>query len=209
MARERSGRSRNPQASGKDGAVDRKMLAQQFRKPTRAEILAARNKRVPDLLGPRLKVLFVGINPGLYTAAIRRHFGRPGNRFWPALFAGGFTPRLFSPYESDKLLRSGYGITNLVNRATTRADELTPQELRRGARRLLAKVRKFRPRLVAMLGVQAYRQAFNRPQAGIGRQDELFGNAEFWVLPNPSGINAHYLAKDLARMFKALRTAVP
>ncbi len=129
-------------------------------KPTREEILAAKNKGVPDVIAPALRVLFVGINPGLYTAAIGHHFGRPGNRFWPALYAGGFTERLLSPFESRELLKSGYGITNIVNRATALADELSARELTEGARRLELKVRRYRPRFIAVLGVTSYRTAF-------------------------------------------------
>src|SRR6186713_495739 len=114
-------------------------------KPTKAQLLAAYNNGVPDLVAKNLIVLFAGINPGLYTAAIGRHFGRPGNRFWPALFAGGFTPRLFSPFESDRLLDLHLGITNVVDRATARADELTNDELRAGGKRLAAKVKRWQP----------------------------------------------------------------
>ena len=124
---------------------------------------------MPDVIAPDLAVLFVGINPGLYTAAIGHHFGRPGNRFWPALHAGGFTPRLFSPYEERELLPLGYGITNVVARATATADELTPAELLEGGRRLAAKARRYRPRILAFLGIGAYRAAFARPRATLGR----------------------------------------
>ncbi len=178
------------------------------RKPTKEEILAARNKRVSDIIAPGLRVLFVGINPGLYTAAIGHHFGRPGNRFWPALYASGFTQRLLSPFESRDLLKSGYGIANVVNRATALADELSPQELIEGGQRLEKKVRRYRPRFVAVLGVTSYRTAFKRPKAVLGRQNETMGNAVIWLLPNPSGLNAHYQPKDLARLFGELRTAV-
>ena len=174
-------------------------------KPTRAEILAAAAKTVPDLIAPGLKILFVGINPGLYTAAIGRHFGRPGNRFWPALYAGGLTPRLLSPYENHQLLGLGYGITNIVRRATAAADELSAEELLAGARRLRRKIARYRPRLVAILGVEAYRRAFRRPGATVGLQTDRIGGARVWVLPNPSGLNAHYLPRDLARLFRALR----
>src|ERR1051325_8176472 len=125
-------------------------------KPTKAQLLAAHNKTVPDLAAEDLIVLFAGINPGLYTAAVGRHFGRPGNRFWPALFGGGFTPRLFSPFESDLLLDLKFGITNVVDRATARADELTDDELRAGGRRLEAKVKRLRPTVVAFVGIGPY-----------------------------------------------------
>src|SRR4249920_3013096 len=126
-------------------------------RPSRAELLAARGKTVPDVIAVGLAVLFVGINPGLYTAAIGHHFGRPGNRFWPALYAGGFTPRLFSPFESDRLLDLKFGITNVVDRATARADELTDDELRAGGKRLEARVKRWRPTVVAFVGIGPYR----------------------------------------------------
>ena len=175
------------------------------RRPSRAELLAARDKTVPDVIARDLAVLFVGINPGLYTAAIGHHFGRPGNRFWPALHAGGFTPRLFSPYEERDLLALGYGITNVVARATATADELTPAELIEGGRRLIAKARRYRPRVLAFLGIGAYRAAFERPRAVPGPQPESIGSARAWILPNPSGLNAHSQAADLARLFGQLR----
>jgi TDG/mug DNA glycosylase family protein len=176
-------------------------------KPTKEEIQAARDKPVPELIAPELKVLFVGINPGLYTAAIGHHFGRPGNRFWPVLHAAGFTDRLLSPFEEPELLKLGYGITNLVNRATATADELSKEELEAGGRRLEANVQEFRPRTVAVLGVGAYRSAFGRPKASTGPQPERMGEAKLWVLPNPSGLNAHYQLEDLARLFRELKLA--
>jgi TDG/mug DNA glycosylase family protein len=174
-------------------------------RPTRAELLGAVAKTVPDLNAPGLKILFAGINPGLYSAAIGRHFGRPGNRFWPALHAGGLTSRLLSPYEEEELLALGYGITNIVKRATAAADELSAEELRAGARRLAAKVSRYRPTIVAILGVQAYRLAFGRPKAAVGPQAETLSGVRVWVLPNPSGINAHFLPRDLARIFAELK----
>ena len=177
------------------------------RRPTKAELLAARNKTVPDVIAPRLKVLFVGINPGLYSGAVRHHFARPGNRFWPTLHKSGFTPRLLSPYEERELLEYGCGITNLVNRATANAAELTEKELCAGAKRLTAKVRLHRPRVVAVLGVGAYQDAFGRTRVRIGEQQERIGNTRLWVLPNPSGLNANYQLPDLARIFRKLYTA--
>jgi TDG/mug DNA glycosylase family protein len=177
------------------------------RRPTKMELLAARNKTVPDLIAPRLKVLFVGINPGLYSGAVRHHFARPGNRFWPALHKSGFTPRLLSPYEERELLKYGCGITNLVNRATANAAELAEKELRAGSRRLTAKVRRYRPRVVAVLGVGAYRAAFNSTRVRIGEQLERIGNTKIWVLPNPSGLNANYQLPDLARLLRRLYRA--
>ena len=174
-------------------------------KPTKEQLAAAVNQTTPDLIAPNLKVLFVGINPGLYSAATHRHFARPGNRFWPALRDGGFTDRLFSPFESEKLLERGYGITNIVRRATNAADELTKDELIRGARTLARKVKKFRPKIVAILGVGSYRLAFNRPGAMVGRQDEKIGDSVVWVLPNPSGLNAHFVPSKLRLIFRQLR----
>ncbi|HKY32887.1 MAG TPA: G/U mismatch-specific DNA glycosylase [Candidatus Polarisedimenticolia bacterium] len=176
------------------------------RPPTRGELLAAAGKRVPDVAGPGLRVLFCGINPGLYTAAVGHHFARPGNRFWTALHRSGFTPRLFSPYEEDLLLDLGLGITNVVARATASADELSAEELREGGRRLLAKVRRLRPRFVSVLGLGAYRAAFGAPAAGPGPAMTA-GRSTFWVLPNTSGLNAHYQIEELTALFRDLRSA--
>ncbi len=177
-------------------------------RPTRAEILAAAGATIPDVTATGLRVLFCGINPGLYSGAVGHHFARPGNRFWPALCAGGFTERVLAPDEERSLLARGYGITNLVARATATADELDVDELRAGARRLSAKVRRLRPRWVAVVGVGAYRTAFDRPKAALGAQEQTLGGAGIWVLPNPSGLNAHYGAAELGRLFGALREAV-
>jgi double-stranded uracil-DNA glycosylase len=174
-------------------------------KPTQAQILAARDKRVPDLIAKNLIVLFVGINPGLYTAAVGHHFGRPGNRFWPALHGGGFTPWLFSPFEERLLLDLHFGITNLVVRPTARADELTDDELRAGGRRLEAKVRRWRPTVVAFVGIGPYRIVSGIKDAGVGLQKNAFGGRHAWVLPNPSGLNAHYQPARLAALFGELR----
>lgn len=174
-------------------------------KPTKAQLLAARNRCVPDLIAKDLLVLFAGINPGLYTAAIGRHFGRPGNRFWSALYRGGFTPRLFSPFENELLLGLKLGITNVVDRATARADELTDEELRAGGRRLEAKVRRWRPTVVAFVGIGSYRLVSGIKDAHVGLQQARFGGSYAWVLPNPSGLNAHYQPADLARLFRDLR----
>jgi len=178
------------------------------RRPTRAEIAAAEGKTLSDLIAPNLKVLLSGINPGLYTAAIGHHFGRPGNRFWPALYASGFTDRLLSPYEEHELLPRGYGITNIVARASARADDLTDEELREGARILERKVVRYRPRFIAFLGITAYRTAFQRPVAALGLQPEMLAETKIWLLPSPSGLNAHHSAADLARLFGELRQAV-
>jgi TDG/mug DNA glycosylase family protein len=178
------------------------------RGPTRKEIAAAYGKTIPDVIGPGLKVLFCGINPSLYSAAVGHHFARPGNRFWPALHAAGFTERRLHPSEQAELVCAGYGITNLVARATATAEELSDEELRRGARVLRRKVKRHRPSLVAFLGVTAYRTALGWPRAEVGRQAEKLAEAGVWVLPNPSGLNAHYQLADLARLFEEMRLAV-
>lgn len=177
-------------------------------KPTREEVAAAAGKTVRDVIARGLRVLFCGINPGLYTAAVGRHFARPGNRFWPTLYRAGFTERLLSPFEERELLKSGYGITNMVARATATAAELSDEELVRGGRILRAKVRKYAPAFVAFVGVGAYRTAFNCPKASVGRQEEMLEGASVWVLPNPSGLNANYQLGDLARLFRELRETV-
>ena len=176
-------------------------------KPTKEQLLAATGKTVRDVIAPNLRVLFCGINPGLYTAAVGHHFARPGNRFWPALYASGFTERLLSPFDERELLKSGYGITNVVQRTTATADQLTREEIVAGGERLRAKVLRYRPRVLAVLGMGAYRMAFNQPKALIGRQEERIGDTVLWVLPNPSGLNANYQPADLARLFRELRTA--
>lgn len=177
-------------------------------KPTRQQLLAAEGKTVRDVIAPGLRVLFCGINPGLYTAAVGHHFARPGNRFWPALYAAGFTDRLVSPFAESELLQSGYGITNVVRRTTATADGLTREELRAGGKQLAAKVQRYKPSFLAVLGVGAYRTTWARPKAIIGRQEEIIGETVIWVLPNPSGLNAHYQAKDLALLFSELKAAV-
>lgn len=178
------------------------------RRPSREELLAARDKTVPDVIAPDLRVLFCGINPGLYTAAIGHHFGRPGNRFWPALHRSGFTDRQLDPSEERELLTYGWGITNVVERATATADEVSAEELAEGGRRLEAKVGEYRPLWVAVLGIGAWRTAFGRPRAVLGCQEETLAGASVWVLPNPSGLNAHYRLEGLAEMFRELLLAV-
>ena len=170
--------------------------------------MAAAGRTVPDLIRLQLKVLFCGINPGLYSGATRHHFARPGNRFWPALYAAGFTPRLVSPWDEHLLLEAGLGITNLVARATATAAELSPEELRAGRRRLERKVARYRPRWVAVVGIGAYRTAFDRPKAAMGRQQERISRSALWVLPNPSGLNANHQLPDLTQAFRALRRAI-
>lgn len=179
-----------------------------FYKPTKEEILKAEGKTVPDVIARDLRVLFCGINPGLYSGAVGHHFARPGNRFWPTLHAAEFTNRLLSPFEEDELLSDGYGVTNFVERATARADQLSVEEIIAGGLRLEKKVKRFRPRVLAVLGITVYRQAFNRPKAGLGLQSESIGQTAVWVLPNPSGLNAHYQPKDLARLFRELKDEV-
>lgn len=159
------------------------------------------------MLAPNLKVLFCGINPGLYSAATGNHFARPGNRFWPALHAAGFTPRRLWPWEKALLLREGCGLTNLVARATASADELAPAEFVAGRRRLAAKVKRYRPRTVAFLGMGAYRHAFAPPKVALGEQPERFEGARVWVLPSPSGLNANYQMDALVRELATLRKA--
>jgi TDG/mug DNA glycosylase family protein len=177
-------------------------------RPSQSETAAAYGRTIPDVIGPGLRVLFCGINPSLYSAAVGHHFARPGNRFWPALRAAGFTERRLSPFEDGTLRERGYGLTNLVRRATATADELTAAELAAGARALVRKVRRYRPAAVAFLGVTAYRTAFSCPRAALGRQPEALAGAVVWVLPNPSGLNAHYQLADLARLYAELRAAV-
>jgi TDG/mug DNA glycosylase family protein len=172
--------------------------------PTKADLEAARQKTVKDIIRPRLHVLFIGINPGLYTAAIGHHFGRPGNRFWPALNLSGLLRHPLSPYESEKLLESNIGITNIVSRATARADELSREELRRGAQILTRKILRYKPDHAAFLGLGLYRDAFDFPRARLGLQREKIGNTRLWVFPNPSGLNAHWQIPDYARMFRRL-----
>ena len=177
-------------------------------RPTRAELLAAVTRTVDDVIAPGLAVLFCGINPGLYTAATGHHFARPGNRFWPALHAGGFTDRVLQPWEERLLLPLGYGITNVVERTTATAAELAPEELSAGGKALVAKVLRYRPRVLAVLGVTAYRAAFDRPRATLGPQPERIGDTALWVLPNPSGLNAHFQLDALAELFRTLHRYV-
>ena len=176
-------------------------------RPTPAQVAAAKDRTVPDLIRPGLLVLFSGINPSLYSAAVGHHFARPGNRFWPALHASGFTPRRLDPSEGSELLAVGCGITNVVDRATATAAELAPEEFVSGGRNLEGKVARYRPAILAILGITAYRAAFARREAVAGRQPEGIAESQVWVLPNPSGLNAHYQAADLARVFSELRVA--
>jgi TDG/mug DNA glycosylase family protein len=184
------------------------MLPEPPKRPTRAELLAANGKRVPDLIAPGLRVLFCGINPGLYSAATRHHFARPGNRFWPVLHRAGFTPRVLKPWEERELLEWRYGITNLVARATATAAELRREEFVAGAKRLARKVTRYGPAWVAVVGIGAYRAAFGRPKAVIGPQPERIGPARLWLLPQPSGLNANHQLPELTEAFRALREEI-
>lgn len=176
-------------------------------KPTRTQLEAAYGKSIRDVIAPGLDVLFCGINPGLYSGATGHHFARPGNRFWPALHRSGFTSRQLSPFEERELLDLGLGITNLVARTTPGAAELTTAELRAGGRRLERKVKRYQPRFAAVLGVTAYRAAFALKDAAVGKQDHAIGATRVWLLPNPSGLNAHYQLPELAAEFRTLRDA--
>lgn len=176
-------------------------------KPTTQQLIDAAGKTLPDVISHDLRILFCGINPGLYTAAVGHHFARPGNRFWPALYQSGFTDRLLSPFEERELLKQGLGISNVVAHATASAAELSKQDVIAGGASLAAKVKKYRPKIVAILGMGAYRQAFAQPKAMIGEQPERIHSARVWVLPNPSGLNANYQLNDLVRLFRKLRAA--
>lgn len=197
-----------PAAGATQGAADAMRAAAGAGRPTKDELAAAADRTIPDLIAPGLDVLFVGINPGLWSAATGWHFARPGNRFWPALHRGGFTPRQLHPSEQHLLPGLGLGITNMVARASARADELTPAELVAGAEILTGKVAAHRPAWVAVVGVTAYRIGFARPRAGFGPQRETLAGARLWVLPNPSGLNAHFTPETLGAAFGELRAAV-
>jgi TDG/mug DNA glycosylase family protein len=173
--------------------------------PTKEELAAAFGTTLPDVIARDLDVVFCGINPGLYTAAVQQHFGRPGNRFWPTIHKAGFTPRLFHPSEQRELLKHGCGITNVVARATTAAAELTSAELVEGAGVLEKKIRRYRPRVLAIVGIGAYRTGFNRPRAKTGLQDEAIAGTRIWILPNPSGLNANYRPAELVELYRELR----
>jgi TDG/mug DNA glycosylase family protein len=179
-------------------------------RPTPADLAAAIGRGIPDVIAPDLLVLLCGINPGLWSAATGHHFARPGNRFWPALHRGGFTPGVLRPDEQATLLEFRLGITNLVARGTARASELTADELRAGRDQLAEKVGRYAPAWLAVVGVGAYRIAFRSPVASIGPQPERVGATRVWVLPNPSGLNAHYtldrLSAEFARLHAEIRT---
>ncbi len=177
-------------------------------KPTKEEVAAAQDALVADVIAEDLDVLFCGINPGLYSGAVGHHFARPGNRLWKALHASGFTDRLLGPFEEHVLLDHSLGITNLVERATATADKLDDHELIVGATKLESKLARYRPRYVAFLGLTSYRTAFGARGATVGPQDHQIADSKVWLLPNPSGLNAHYQVPDLARVFGELRAVV-
>ncbi len=178
------------------------------RRPTADELRAAADRQVQDLAGRGMRAVFCGINPSLYTAAIGFHFGRPGNRFWPAIARAGITPRVFDPSEQRALLALGYGITNIVDRATATADELTSDELIEGAKNLRRKVLRWKPKVLGILGASAYRIAFGHKSAKLGPQEDRIGDTIVWLLPNPSGLNAHYQVDALATLYRELHLFV-
>ena len=193
-------RSAGGPTAAEQGAAGRRIV-----RPTREDLAAAAGRTIPDLVGPGLRVLFSGINPSLYSAATGHHFARPGNRFWPALHRSGFTSRQLHPSEQVELPAQGLGITNVVARATARADELSAAELVAGGEALAELVERWQPRFLAVLGVTAYRTAFGRPKAVMGPQHDTVGGAPVWVLPNPSGLNASWTTPRLAEAFRELR----
>ncbi|MGH9023393.1 MAG: G/U mismatch-specific DNA glycosylase [Acidimicrobiia bacterium] len=176
-------------------------------RPSKEDLAAAVGNSIPDVVAPALKVLFCGINPGLWSGAVGHHFARPGNRFWKVLEAAGLTDRLLSPFEDEKLISFGLGVTNLVARATRSAEDLTDEELRLGVERMERESARFAPRFVAFLGIGAYRTAFQRQRATVGEQPECLGGSRLWLLPNPSGLQARYQLPELAEAFGALRRA--
>lgn len=174
-------------------------------KPGKEDLLDAVNRTVDDLIDHDLKVLFCGINPGIWSGATGFHFAKPGNRFWKVLHLAGFTDRILHPSEEHELLENGYGMTCFVKRTTKRADELRTEEFVEGGKILVEKIEKYKPENLAVLGIGAYRAAFQKPKAKLGLQEERIGGAKVWLLPNPSGLNAHYQIKDLAELYGALR----
>ncbi len=177
-------------------------------RPTKEQLAAAVGGSTPDILAPNLKVVFCGINPSAYSAVVGHHFARPGNRFWPSLYGGGFTPRLLHPSEDKTLPEFGLGITNVASRATVAAADLFEGELEQGAQQLREKIAQYRPQFLAVLGIGAFREGFKQPKAVLGLQDLRIGGTKIFVLPNPSGLNAHYKPADLARLFGEFRDFV-
>ncbi len=176
-------------------------------KPTKEDLRDAVNRTMTDLIDYDLKVLFCGINPGIWSGATGFHFAKPGNRFWKALHLGGFSERVLHPSEEHELLENGYGITSFCKRTTATAAELSNAEIVEGGRLLVKKIKKYKPQILAVLGIGAFRTAFNQPKAKLGRQDETVGATRIWLLPNPSGLNAHYQLDDLAKLFAELKQA--
>jgi len=177
-------------------------------KPSKEDLRDAVNRTTEDLIDYNLKVLFCGINPGIWSGATGFHFAKPGNRFWKALHLGGFTSRLLHPSEEHELLENGYGITSFCKRTTARADELSNEEIIEGGKNLVKKIEKFKPQMLAVLGIGIYQTAFNQPKGKLGLQDAKIGDTRIWLLPNPSGLNAHYQLNDLAKLFNELRQAL-
>jgi TDG/mug DNA glycosylase family protein len=173
-------------------------------RPSADDLAGARDRTLRDVIAPGLRALFVGINPGLWSGATGHHFARPGNRFWRAIHEAGLTPELLEPAEQHRLLDYGLGVTNLVARTTAAAAELAPEELREGALLLGEKIRRYEPQKVAVLGVGTYRIAFGSRKATVGLQPDRIHGSEIWVLPNPSGLNAHYQLPELVRAYAAL-----
>ncbi|MGI8640732.1 MAG: G/U mismatch-specific DNA glycosylase [Pyrinomonadaceae bacterium] len=174
-------------------------------KPSKEDLRDAVNRTTEDLIDFNLKVLFCGINPGIWSGATGFHFAKPGNRFWKALHFGGFTDRVLHPSEEHELLENGCGITSFCKRTTARADELSTQEIIEGGKLLVKKIEKFKPQFLAVLGIGAYRTAFQQPKAKLGLQDGKIKDTKLWLLPNPSGLNAHYQLDDLAKLFGELK----
>ena len=179
-----------------------------MKKPTKEDLCDAINRTTEDLIDYNLKVLFCGINPGIWSGATGFHFAKPGNRFWKTLHLAGFTNRVLLPSEEHELLELGYGITSFCKRTTARADELTTEEIIEGGKLLIKKIEKYKPQNLAVLGIGAYRTAFQQPKAKPGLQTEKIAGANVWLLPNPSGLNAHYQIGDLAKLFSELRQSV-
>lgn len=177
-------------------------------KPTKEDLRDAPNRTTEDLIDYDLKVLFCGINPGMWSGATGFHFAKPGNRFWKTLHLAGFTERLLHPSEEHELLENRYGITSFCRRTTARADELSSEEIVQGGKLLVKKIEKFKPQNLAVLGIGAFRTAFQNPKAQLGLQTEKIGGANVWLLPNPSGLNAHYQLNDLAKLFGEVRRNV-
>jgi double-stranded uracil-DNA glycosylase len=175
-------------------------------KPTKEDLRDAINRTTEDLIDYNLKVLFCGINPGMWSGATGFHFAKPGNRFWKALHLGGFTDRLLHPSEEHELLENGYGITSFCKRTTARADELRTEEFIEGGKLLVKKIERFKPQTLAVLGIGAFRTAFAKPKAQLGLQTEKIAGANVWLLPNPSGLNAHYQLADLGRLYGEVKS---